>query len=269
MAKTTFTGAAVAALLGAGALLGCADNNGSGEAKGNLFIKDCHIFPGGDAESWGSLEQPRLFDLQPEFLAGQPIEDISGGVRENRLVVRMQRTKRQLEANDVVAFDIVQTYAVARCLRGRILPNGTPDYDQRMCYWAPGATRPRLRVGLGQAIGANLIPRVTCSKNVVGTAISSDGRTGEDWESWIEFDQFGRAEQPEKVPAQRDGVPVDFKVEFGERVHASAFEIKLIDDRVAKSTRLMTGFSESEIVGKLTGWLDFDLQRGRSAQPFP
>ncbi len=246
----------------------CGDGHGTGEARGPLYIKDCN-----GNQDFGGAEEPKEFDLQPRFLAGEPTEDISPGERDNRLVIRLQRSKKRIEYNDVLAFDVAKTYAVARCVRGRILPNGMPDYDAKNCVQVPGEAgappRQRARVGVNQPIRANLMPRITCQKNIIGTAVSAEDKADGTWESWIEFEEFGRARQDDRPADKRDPVPFDFKIDFGERVHASQFQVTLTDDRVVKAARLMTGFTESELRGSLKGSFDFDLERGQAAQTFP
>ena len=62
-----------------------------------------------------------------------------------------------------------------------------------------------------------------------------------------------------------------FKVNFGERLHAT-FHVVLEDDRVltAQQTGTPGGPVPDPVIGgTLDGAFDFDLVRGRAAQPFP
>jgi hypothetical protein len=169
---------------------------------------------------------------------------------------------------------------VARCVRGRVevLPGGgtKADYDEKSCFWGPNG--PRIRIGVDQVIRANLLPRYTCKTarpirkeiwNTVGTAISSDVGSG-NWESWIEFQNFGTATAELSVPAtERKTTGDGYKVDFGQRLRALAFRVTLEDDRVLKAIKRMDPVPAPEIGGTLGGWFDFDLERGQGAQTFP
>ena len=104
---------------------GCTVGSGSGTASGPLWIVGCL-----QGENYGSPPpgEPRPFDLNPTFFAGEPIEDIADGPHINRLIIRMQRNGNGVEVNDTLYFDIPDSGKVARCIRGRTV-GGVPDYD--------------------------------------------------------------------------------------------------------------------------------------------
>ncbi len=254
------------------ALFSCEVGRGSGRASGTLFVADCNRICRAceQTHDFGTRASPASFDLRPTFFAGEPIEDIGIGRKDNRLIIRLLRTGKQIELNDLVAFDVVQAAEVARCVRGRMLTGVrgalVPDYDTKTCFWGPNG--PRIRVGVDQPIHATLVPRATCERTVVASAFSTEAADGQ-WESWIEFAAFGSAVQEGLSPTARTPVDVEFKVDFGERLWARAFKVALQDDRLLKTIKRMEPPQPSEIFGTLEGSFDFDLLRGQGAQPFP
>jgi hypothetical protein len=136
-------------------------------------------------------------------------------------------------------------------------------------------------------------PFLTCAEtfriysNVIGVAVSQsfdpavpggtplgapDGAAPEpsgEWLSWIEIGSFGGAEQL-RVPAeQREPISPTFKVEYGTRIHVSAFRLVIEDERVWAASERFEPIPRSAIGGVLEGFIDFDLDRGRAAQAFP
>lgn len=252
--------------------VGCEVGSGTGHASGELFVLGCFEGDTDEERDLGAPGLPEPFDLEPTFFAGEPIDDIAPPPKMNRLIIRMQRSGRRRESNDVLAFDIVDTTAVARCVRQRVSvdANGQtqPDYDPSLCVATPSGTK--LRVGTDSVIHASLSLRDTCLKNVVGLAISTP-RTVEDGtgESWIELTHFGSAAQAGRTPAERDPIGSDFKVDLGERLHAPGFRLLLEDARVVTARRENEPIPAAQIGGSLTGFFDFDLERGQGGQTFP
>jgi hypothetical protein len=246
---------------------GCTAGAGVGQAIGSLFVLSCD-----EGEDRGSSAQPAFYSLNPRFFAGEPILDVGvGSIRANRLIVRMQKTGRRRELNDVLRFDVTDSYEVARCVRGRIV-NGKPDYDERNCAWKADMPEmpamPRLRVGPDAIVRSYFTPRVTCpSSIVVGTAINRDPRV---WDSWIEIVEFGTAvADPGVLPELRQATNRGFRMEFGERLHARQFYLTLDDDKTVKARGLNNPPLAPELGGTLEGFFDFDLQRGQAVQTFP
>jgi hypothetical protein len=275
----TVLAAALLASAPALALGGCTVGSGTGNAAGPLWVLGCKEgLPNGN---YGTPDMPRDFSLNPIFFAGVPIEDV-GTVRENRLVIRMQRNGGPIEFNDTLAFDIQNSYEVARCVRGRINPDGTPDWDvpttgEPWCDWSGtgagadgGATTPRGRIRITgeDFVQVSIALLATCSLKdgaaLVGYAVSNDVES-----SWIEFEDFGKAAEPQLPPEMRTAFAgSDVKVNFGERLRAT-FHLVLEDDRVVTARRLGRSLPAPRIGGVLDGRFDFDLERGRAAQPFP
>jgi hypothetical protein len=250
----------VAALILSAGLAGCTVGDGVGAAAGQLYVKTCS-----DRGDWGEPGLLRDYDLRPEFYAGEPIEDITPDGSRNRIVIRMQDSGKSLEANDFLQFDVVNSFQVARCLRGMI------DESTRIfCHFAPGATWPRLRIGPNMPIRASLVLHETCPLSaLVGTARDGDGSRidaivplpPEMWRSWIELSEFGKA--------RTHDVPLSFRVEFNERLKAESFHVELIDDRVIEAERLRLPPPDPDLLGVLDGAFDFELERGQGAQTFP
>ena len=90
----------------------------------------------------------------------------------------------------------------------------------------------------------------------------------------MEFQEFGSAEQSNRVPNERDAVLNTFRVELGQRIYATTFALTLVDDEVVNAAITNLPRPASRIGGTLggdptTGRFDFDLQRGQGAQFFP
>lgn len=257
----------------------CTVGSGSGEAAGPIYIANC----GGYA---GSRTDPIVFDLNPKFFAAQGVEDVREGEKTNRLAIRIQRRGGNLEASDVLHFNIVNSGEVARCMRGRkfLTSQGklVPDYDANVCDWATPEGPPRIRVGPNDYVRAALTPFSTCRSdnqplNVVGTAIACLGEKTNvpcpeqdpaKWPSWIQFQTFGSVDPGIGPPDQRRAIDGNFKVEFQERILASAFHLTLQDAQLI--VPLVTPSPvPPRIEGTMDGWFDFDFDRGRAVQTFP
>jgi hypothetical protein len=280
---------------------GCTVGAGSGSASGTLFDIGCN--------QSDSLKTPEPYSLHPTFFAGEPIEDVCpppgqcSGPHMNRLIIRLQQTGNRVEVNDTLYFDIENAYKVAQCVRGQT-KGGAPQWDPRLvtapdgtpvpglpwCDWnaadvdggaadaaAPdaggvdaGATdggapvamtaaRARINISTQDFVQAALAPLYTCVE-ARSVAVALPG-------SWIEFQDFGSAVQT-MAPELRTDVNGDFKVDFGQRLRAT-FHLVLGDQAVAYATKTHALVPDARIGGQLDGAFDFDLDRGRAAQPFP
>jgi hypothetical protein len=273
------------AIVAVGAGSECRVGTGVGAADGALYVRQCTV-----EADYGSPAMPKPYRLDPQFFAGEPLEDLKKDGPDNRLIIRLQRSGKRIEVNDLLTFDIVDMYTVARCVAGI-------DRDTKSCWWGPNLTGPpRVRIGIDFPIRSNFVPRTTCPYDMgrhapaaigaylVATAMADDlnglGLTPDPpihtkaggWDSWIEFAQFGSASPEGGAPCLDPKVELpclDFKVEFGERLHASRFHLTLTDDRVLKAAHLLQPLPRSDISGLLDGYFDFDLERGQGAQTFP
>ncbi|MGB8294085.1 MAG: hypothetical protein WCG85_01525 [Polyangia bacterium] len=281
-------------LLMAVTLSACSVGQGVGEASGTLYVLSCS--PKGDycdsTGVCGTASAPAFYSLNPDFFAGEPINQLtqfpngsplSGSQPQmNRITIRLQHSGKQVENTDALFFDVVNSYEVARCVRGReIVVPGQPnvhDYDDRYCFRASatGPARVRISVEAGY-IHSTLSPRMTCTRPVDATAtdvlpvngvvqIVDNGA----WESWVEFVAFGSAAQNEQPdPTARSAISPDFSVQLNQRLYASAFSLTLQDEKVVTAQEDLLPVPNPDIGGSLTGNFDFDLKRGQGAQIFP
>jgi hypothetical protein len=260
---------------------GCTVGSGTGSATGPLWIVGCL-----EGANFGEPPpgEPEIFDLNPTFFAGEPIEDIADGPHINRLIIRMQRNGNGIDVNDTMYFDIIDSGKVAACIRGRTV-GGVPDYDTGpgtiqeedlmgnpvmygpWCDWSAGGTSPRIHVRPDGPVRISLAPLRTCgsqSRPPAFVTVTADAHQG-----WIDFQHFGHAQQLELPPEERSAVEGDFKVAFGERLEA-AFHAEMIDHRVIVAIREDDQVPQDpRIGGTLDGGFDFNMERGRAAQTFP
>ncbi len=252
--------------------------------------------------------QPHFFAGEPiEDISGaDPATRPANPV--NRLVMRIQRNGNRIEVNDTLYFDALNVYEVGRCVRGRINPmDGTPDYLTRgltdpmtglsngpaWCDWSgagqvdggadtdagagtdggpamgpdAGAValpvsgrRARINFGPEELMRSSLSLLYTChGDNLVGI-----GKSG-----WIDFQDFGGAAQPDRPPEMRDAIKQsEFKINFGDRLRAT-FHVDFEDQHIYGAIHDRLPVPASAMHGSMDGFFDFDLERGRAAQPFP
>lgn len=267
----------------------CSVGQGEGAALGELFILGCS--GKGDychGDLCGSALDPVPFNLSPSFFAGEPINDMRLGTKgtpilTNRVLLRLQRSGVQLDLNDVVIFDITDSYEVARCVRGRktLSPSGTvlPDWDEKNCYRASDTGPARVRLHVDAIARGVLCPWATCSAQPVAlaSAVRADqlGSTQSipangEWESWIEFEEFGKASEADMVdPLLRTPISPQFHISLGERVRAARFKMLLLDQHLVTAVQDRLPIPPPAIGGTLEGAFDFELARGQGAQTFP
>lgn len=287
------------------ALGGCTVGSGSGSAKGDLFVVACDYGEtlGGMKPDGTLVAGP--FDLNPSFFVGTPTDDqIKGPQQMNVMDIELKTTG--LEFSDALGFNIQNSYEVARCVRGRTT-NGQPDYlvtvplppalgtaanpqpTTLWCDWSamafsdggvpdaavPGvpdagaaldggmstmAPAPRIHITPYTDVVGSLTLPTTCPGSVA-SAIATEG--------WIQFENFGTAEEPDKAPADRDPVSTGFIINYGDRLRAS-FNMTLGDQRYVTAVQTGTAPPTSPAIGgAMYGYFDFELVRGRAAQPFP
>lgn len=265
-----------AALLAA--VAGCGVGAGVGSVSGQLYVRQCT--PESD---YGTPTDGADYTLEPEFFVGEPIEDIRRGGSENRIVIRIETVGRRIRnsggiiergvVKDQLTFDI-DVYPVARCVRAAaagIAPGAVSMDLPRFCQ-VTAAGKPRIRIGYEQPIRVSFTPRATCPRNayVVGAGRGDDPRVNgvrqpvtdpSAWASWIEWKHFGSAHEAE--------IGASFGLEFGERLEADAFKLRVEDDKVLKAELEERLPPRPELEADLHGRFDFDLDRGQGAQTFP
>ncbi|HVY38733.1 MAG TPA: hypothetical protein VHM31_12385 [Polyangia bacterium] len=289
--------ALAAAALGSWLAGGCTVGSGSGAVDGVLFQYNCIHGP-------DSLNEPTDYHLKASFFAGVPIEDLSvNGMHTNEMHIRIQNNGLAIQYTDALYIDILSSYEVARCVRGAVDKNtGLPLYNVTeplpnggstlWCDWSgtafsldggavdagavtPGgpdagmsldgglsmrAPYPRIHVTPYTDVRASFAALFTCGVAKV-TGIANDG--------WISFQYFGGAAEPNLPPEKRLPVSTTFVIQFGDRMRAS-FDITLVDQvLIAAQEENQPPPRQPEIGGNLHGYFDFELERGRSAQPFP
>jgi hypothetical protein len=274
-------------------LCACSVGKGVGAASGFIFEYGCK--KSGDycsaPDVCGTAEIPVAYDLKPSFFAGEPINDLRQGgsgsaIMSNLLTIRLQRSGKEIEQNDVLTFDITSSYEVARCVRGGLKDDGSNDWDPTNCYRASDTAPGRMRIHYDSKVKASLTLKATCTANLVASAVSAPVPhtnyatepnpvvTDGSWSSWVEFQEFGTAAQVDKSPIDRDPIDGRFRVELGQRIYASTFYLSLVDDQIVNAAINNLPQPAANIGGTLggaptTGSFDFDLERGQGAQFFP
>ena len=293
---------------------GCAVGSGSGSATGSLFVVGCdkgaNFGVDAGAAAGGYMVGPAAYSLGPTFFAGIPIEDlVQGPAAMNTLEMRMASSGLLQMYTDGVEFDVLSSYEVARCVRGRTV-NGQPDYlvtqplpltlatqanptpTTLWCDWtgmafssdggAPDAALPgapdagvSLDGGMSTMAAApriHLTPYTDLHASLWLYKTCPDGNAaGAGIDGWIEFQSFGNAEQPNLPPDQRDPITTDppFVINFGDRLRAT-FHVVIGDPRYVTAVETGSAPPTAPVIGgTLDGYFDFDLARGRAGQPFP
>ena len=271
-ASSSAIGAAFAVL----SIAGCTPvGDGSGQAIGPIWIHGCQ-----EGKDFGTEAVPENYDLEPTFFAGEPIGHISEPP-VNRLIIRMQRSGNAVQINDILYFDIPDSFKVAQCLRGSTMA-GVPPWDMGTgtvdppgavpimtpwCEPAGPAGFPRIHLVPFGPVRAALSPLATCTAEGVGPTVVAV--TGVAIDGWIDFREFGSATaEASKAPDLRKGVDNKFQVAYDDRLQAN-FHIVLGDDRVVTALYSLRLPPPPSIGGILDGFFDFYLRRGRSGQTFP
>ena len=272
----------------------CTVGQGVGAASGHIYAYGCSKKSGDYCSPegiCGTATSPAAFDLNPSYFAGEPINDLrqkepGSEIRANRLIIRLQHSGKQIELNDVLTFDVVSSYEVARCVRGRVDPvTGENDWDEANCHRASDNGPGRLRVQYDSDVNASLVLKATCTANLIANAVSAPvplsydtatkpAVTDGSWDSWVDLQEFGTAAQADRQPRDRDPVGRTFLVDFGERIYASTFFLTLADSSAVYAAIRALPKPDAQIGGTLggsptTGRFDFDLRRGQAAQFFP
>jgi hypothetical protein len=291
---TTAAVAALAAGLATGALAGCTVGSGSGSATGSLWVLSCD-----NGSSYGTQAAPEAFDLSPTFFAGEPLEDLSmGPTHRNQLILRMQRLGLAIQYNDTLSFYVENSYEVARCLRGRTV-GGVNDWKQieplfdqtptDWCDWSGysftdgGAIDGGIDAGIpdagtpldgGMSVMAQY-PKIHVTPDTdlrsslaLFSTCPMGGVTLEASGGWIQFMNFGAAEQSDLAPEMRTEMPTDFVINYGDRLRAN-FHLDLQDPLVINAVEHNMPALDPQLAGTLDGYFDFNLERGRAGQAFP
>jgi hypothetical protein len=258
--------------LAAPAAAGCAVGDGSGEASGSMEILGCRTENGRLADFIAPS-----YDFGPTFFVGEPVDADRRPNRPplpNLILIRIQNSGVRLEFADALLFSLLDTYEVGRCMRGRVNPDGSPDWNPDLCDRETGPEG-RVLIGTEREIGRAFMmlnrrcPAAFTSASALGDCAAGTCPPTECTDrrgSWISFSQFGSVPQDPAVP-----LPADFKVNYGEQLTASAFHLEMCDAATilayTEQPRVPAPLPRMSVV--LDGNFEFDLQRGQAGQPFP
>jgi len=255
-------GAALAALALAAA---CNSDNGSGHLEGSVDVPSCS-FPDGQVKPFPN--GGNIYEDWSHFLA-EPFDSISPRYPANQINIRMQNISGGWEFADTLSFWVQDTYEIARCMRGRVDENGTPDWNADFCDRSPTSLgsygEGRALIGTErEMVAAHFSPQYTCPDALLssdglgdcqgGTCPATSVCPGRG--SWIAFTHLGAPPADLNAP-----LPRDFKVGNDEPIEASHFHIELCDDStVQDALNGIVPVTVPSIRGTLDGHFSFKLQ---------
>jgi hypothetical protein len=266
----------------------CSSENGRGIVRGRLVVPACTVDKAGDpvpiyneAEAVMAhannpdCRDPVTGEVMPfcgewNHFLGEPFDSTSAFFPANQLNIRMQSTSGGWEFADVLFFWVYNSWEVARCLRGRMNADGTPDWNTNACDWSSGEGR--MLIGTeGDGIEGELVtshfvlqnscPSAQLSASALGACAGGTcpevakcpGRG-----SWIQFSEFG-----DKSYLTDRSKPLDdgFKVNKDEPIAATAFHVELCDqDTIDRAAQRLVPVSKPQVTGFLDGSFSFNLQ---------
>lgn len=255
-----------ATVLGTLALFGgCNSDNGTGHLAGSLDIPAC-TFPDGKPRAFPN--ESNFHDDWHHFLA-EPFDSISARYPANQINIRMQNISGGWEFADTLSFWVEDTYEVARCMRGRVNADGTPDWNPDFCDRSPTSLGPsgegRALIGTErEMVTAHFLPQYTCPDALLSSDALGDCQGGTcpatticpGRGSWIAFARLGAP------PTDPDAaLPTDFKVGNAEPIEASHFHVELCDEAtVQDALNHIVPVTVPSIRGTLDGYFSFKLQ---------
>ncbi|HZL18919.1 MAG TPA: hypothetical protein VFG23_14360 [Polyangia bacterium] len=132
------------------------------------------------------------------------------------------------------------------------------------------AAYPRIYITPDTDLRSSLALLSTCpTANISADAVDTPAtKTAPAAVSWIEFLNFGQAEQSDLPPEMRTPIGSDFVINYGERLRAN-FHLVLQDGAVINAIENLRPAPAPLVGGTLDGYFDFSLERGRAAQAFP
>jgi hypothetical protein len=258
----------------------CSVGGGSGKVTGTLTVNACTF----DASGQPHPLSPG-FVFNPTFFAAEPIDSNSVRFPANQLIIRLQPTGNRVETADVLMFRVIDSAAVARCLRGSTNADGSPEWDPALCDRSPAALGPlgegRLFVGMTtEAVRGFLALNDTCSKAFVSAdalGACTDGSCPDltlcpGRNSWITFSRFGQ-------PPATGPIAATFRINDGETIAAEPpptspgtpmFHLELCDAATVQAKLdNLPPIHVPNVIGTLEGSFEFPLERGQAGQPFP
>ena len=252
-------------LLLAASAVACSTENGRGTLMGTLDVPLC-TFNGGKTQP---LPNGGAFKADWNSFLGEPFDSITPRFPANQLNIRMQSKSGGWEFADALFFWVLDSYEVARCLRGRMNEDGTPDWNTATCDRSPGALGPSgegrsLIATERELVTAHLVLQNSCPSALISAAALGDCAGGScppvalcpGRGSWIAFSSFG------SIPLD-PGPPLikDFRVNTGDTIEASAFHVELCDQTtVDDQVEGVVPVPPPAVRGTLDGSFSFKLQ---------
>ena len=260
--------------------IACSVGGGTGKVTGTLTATQCTFDSSGQPHP---LSPGFVFDAT--FFAAEPIDSDSTRFPANELIIRLQQTGSRVETADVLMFRVLDSAAVARCLRGSTNPDGTPEWDPEICDRSANDLGPlgvgRLLIGMTtEKVRSFLALNDTCPQAFVSAdalGACTDGTCPDvtlcpGRNSWITFSTFGQ-------PPVTGPVPASFRINDGETIAAEPplaapdtpmFHVELCDAAtVDAKLNNLPPIPVPNVVGTLEGSFSFPLERGQAGQPFP
>jgi len=272
----------------AAALAACSEDNGKGLITGPLAVAACEYEDGRPislAEKQSRDPPQTLPECQQSqnpgddvpfcgawnhFIA-EPFDSTSIRYPANQLNIRMQSISGGWEFADAIFFWVYDSWEVARCARGRMNEDGTPDWNTKECDRSPAVLGPagegRMRIGTeGELVTSHLVLQTLCPGASLSATGLGDcaGGTCPDLTvcpgrgSWISFSRFGTFPVDRTTEIKRTD---DFKVKKGDPVEASAFHVELCDSDTVDAIQDRTlPVPVPRIIGTLEGHFSFAMQ---------
>jgi hypothetical protein len=242
----------------------CDSENGTGFLMGTMVIPAC-TYSNGKPQPFSA---DGTLNAEWRYFLAEPYDSITPLFPANQISIRMQNISGGWEFSDTLFFWVKDSYEAARCMRGRVNDDGSPDWNPAICDRSPTALgafgEGRSLVGTeGELVTGHFVPQYSCPD----AALSSDalgnclGGTCPDQilcpgrGSWVAFSRFGA---PPVDLTQKLGT--DFKVGNGEPIDGT-FHVELCDDTtVVDKQKGRFPVTPPAIAGTLNGSFSFHLQ---------
>jgi len=261
----------------------CSSENGRGIIRGQLVVPACSfdemrravpLYDEAKAVTQNAKNpeclDPDTNEVMPycgewNHFVAEPYDSTSPRYPASQLNIRMQNISGGWEFADTIFFWVYDGWEVARCARGVMNADGSPDWNTEECDRSvPGPSgEGRMRIGTeGELVTSHLVLQFVCpGANLSATGLGSceggscpnltlcPGRG-----SWISFSRFGD-------PSTDLSHTRDFKVNKGDPVEASAFHVELCDSNTVDAIQDHTlPVPEPAIIGTLEGHFSFVMQ---------
>jgi hypothetical protein len=256
------------AVLALGAAAACTAENGRGVISGTLQVPACSFDNKGNPVPPDPRFWPPGFVKNWNYFVGEPFDSSSPRLPANQINIRMQGSSARWEFADAITFWVQDSYEVARCLRHRINPDGSGDWDPRFCDGDAASLGPggegRMLVGTEiEKVNSHFLLPNSCEEGAIYADALGDCSGGTcplglcpGHGSWIRFSKFGT---PETNPIK--DIARSFKVNNGETIEVSAFHVEICDASTVEAQQAkLLPIPFPTVVGVLEGSFSFVLQ---------